>query len=89
MVRDIHTAGKCAVGNDEHQTRVLAERVEIERKVSGRTLCDLLEDNARRYPGAPAVSWRQGEEWATLTWRELRAGGGDGGRAGQPRRGAR
>jgi long-subunit acyl-CoA synthetase (AMP-forming) len=54
-----------------NETRILAERAEVEREIAGRTLCDLLEDNARRYPDAPAASWRQGEEWATLTWREL------------------
>jgi long-chain acyl-CoA synthetase len=51
---------------------VLAQRAQIEREIAGRTLCDLLDDNADRYGEAPAASWRDGATWHTLSWREYR-----------------
>jgi long-chain acyl-CoA synthetase len=51
---------------------VLAQRAQIEQEITGRTLCDVLEDNAERYAEAPAVSWRDGATWRTLSWREYR-----------------
>jgi long-chain acyl-CoA synthetase len=51
---------------------ILAERAEIERRITGRTLCDLLDEWAERYPQAPAASRRDGAGWATLTWRDAR-----------------
>jgi long-chain acyl-CoA synthetase len=51
---------------------VLAARQEIERQVDGRTLCDLLADNAARHGEMPALSWKQDGDWKTATWREYR-----------------
>jgi long-chain acyl-CoA synthetase len=51
---------------------ILALRDRIERQVAGRTLCDLLQDNADRHGDAPAASWRDGGTWHTIGWREYR-----------------
>src|SRR6266545_4899451 len=51
---------------------ILAQRDQIERQIAGRTLCDLLQDNADRHGDAPAASWRDGATWHTLSWREYR-----------------
>jgi long-chain acyl-CoA synthetase len=52
--------------------RVLAARQEIEREIQGRTLCDLLHDNAERHGDMPAVSWKQDGAWQTASWRDYR-----------------
>src|SRR6266542_2436345 len=51
---------------------ILAQRAQIERQIAGRTVCDLLQDNADRHGDAPAASWRDGGTWHTLGWREYR-----------------
>ena len=52
---------------------VARARQEIEREVEGRTLCDLLADNAAGDGGdAPAMSWKQDGQWRTRSWREHR-----------------
>jgi long-chain acyl-CoA synthetase len=56
---------------DEH--KIAKDRAEIEAQVTGRTWCDVLDRNADDYPDAPAASWRDGENWRTLSWQELRA----------------
>jgi long-chain acyl-CoA synthetase len=54
-------------------TSVLADRAEIEAKVGGRTLCDLLTSTAAQYGDLPAYSDRDGDEpWQTVTWNEFR-----------------
>ncbi len=54
-------------------TSVLAERAEIEAKVGGRTLCDLLKTTAALYGDLPAYSDRDGDDpWQTVTWNEFR-----------------
>jgi long-chain acyl-CoA synthetase len=54
-------------------TSVLAERAEIEAKVGGRTLCDLLTSTAARYGDLPAYTDRDGDApWQTVTWNEFR-----------------
>jgi long-subunit acyl-CoA synthetase (AMP-forming) len=45
---------------------------DIARTVAGRTLLDAFADNARLYADAPALSWRSGGRWTSLTWREYR-----------------
>ncbi|MDE3722587.1 AMP-dependent synthetase/ligase [Nocardiopsis sp. N85] len=37
------------------------------------TLAHLLEHNATAHPDLPALSWRDGTDWATLTWAEVNA----------------
>jgi long-subunit acyl-CoA synthetase (AMP-forming) len=51
---------------------ILAQRAQIEQEIAGRTLCDLLQDNADRHGDTPAVSWRDGGTWRTLSWSEYR-----------------
>src|SRR6266508_1032636 len=51
---------------------ILAQRAQIEQEIAGRTVCDLLQDNADRHGEAPAASWRDGGTWHTLSWREYR-----------------
>jgi long-chain acyl-CoA synthetase len=53
---------------------ILQRRAEIERKISGLTLCDLLERTAADSAGAPALSDEADGEpdgWRTLTWAEV------------------
>lgn len=52
----------------------LAEREakEIEAAVAGRTIVDVFADNAARYGDRPAVHYREGSTWKTLTWSEYR-----------------
>jgi long-subunit acyl-CoA synthetase (AMP-forming) len=52
--------------------KILAERADIERQVAGRTLCDLIDEHARRHPDAPAASSREAAGWATLSWSQAR-----------------
>jgi long-chain acyl-CoA synthetase len=55
------------------QDAVARARQEIEREIDGRTLCDLLADNAAGDDGeAPAVSWKRDGQWRTRSWREHR-----------------
>ncbi len=52
---------------------VARARQEIEREIDGRTVCDLLADNAAGDGGdTPAVSWKQDGQWRTRSWREHR-----------------
>jgi long-chain acyl-CoA synthetase len=51
---------------------VLAARQEIEREIEGRTLCDLLQENAERHGDLPALSWKRDGDWHTASWREYR-----------------
>ena len=52
---------------------VTRARQEIEREIDGRTLCDLLADNAAGDGGdTPAMSWKQDGQWRTRSWREHR-----------------
>jgi hypothetical protein len=44
---------------------------QIEREIAGRTLCDVLEDNADRHPEAPAVSWLASGTWHALVEPDL------------------
>src|SRR5918992_3838634 len=52
--------------------RILAERAEIDAVVAGKTICDTFARNAERYGDRPALSWKEGETWRTMTWREYR-----------------
>jgi long-subunit acyl-CoA synthetase (AMP-forming) len=51
---------------------VEAVAADITRAVAGKTLLDAFADNARRHGAAPALSWRSGGRWTSLTWREYR-----------------
>jgi long-subunit acyl-CoA synthetase (AMP-forming) len=47
---------------------ISAERAEIDRAVAGKTIPSVLRDTAARYPDLPALRWRDGGSWRTLTW---------------------
>ena len=48
------------------------ERRSIDEAVSGETLCDVLARNARDFGDTPALSWKRGGTWQTLSWSEYR-----------------
>ena len=54
--------------------RVETERRQIGQEIGGRTLCDLLAEHAAGHGDAPALSWRGGGAWQTLSWRQYREG---------------
>jgi len=49
---------------------VTAERAEIDRKVSGKTVCTLFADAVRNWGDKPALHWKRDGQWHQLTWRE-------------------
>ncbi|MDP8955944.1 MAG: long-chain fatty acid--CoA ligase [Actinomycetota bacterium] len=51
---------------------VLTARAAIDAEVDGKTLGDMFARNAETYGERPAISWQEGGEWKTLTWREYR-----------------
>jgi len=51
MADNTSSAGRPAMDGDP----VLVERADIEREIAGRTLCDLLDDNADRHGDAVAL----------------------------------
>jgi long-chain acyl-CoA synthetase len=53
---------------------VLAERAAIDAEVDGKTICHILERNAREHPDRPAISGERGAGWETLTWKAYRQG---------------
>ena len=51
---------------------VLTERAEILREIEGRTLLTAFAETAERLRDQPALKWKEGDTWCTLTWREFR-----------------
>ena len=51
---------------------VTAERAEIDAAVSGKTVCTIFADAARKWPDKPALHWRRNGDWHELTWRGYR-----------------
>ncbi|HEY6876171.1 MAG TPA: AMP-binding protein, partial [Candidatus Dormibacteraeota bacterium] len=49
---------------------VTAERAEIDRKVSGKTVCTLFADAVRNWGDKPALHWKRDGQWHQLNWRE-------------------
>ncbi|HET7465594.1 MAG TPA: long-chain fatty acid--CoA ligase [Candidatus Dormibacteraeota bacterium] len=49
---------------------VTAERADIDKKVSGKTVCTIFADAVRNWPDRVALRWKQDGEWHQLTWRE-------------------
>jgi long-chain acyl-CoA synthetase len=56
----------------EAERATAAQATEIERAVGGRTLLDALAEAASGHGGIPALKWRSGSQWQSLSWRELR-----------------
>lgn len=51
----------------------LRERKEIDAVVEGKTLVDIFNRNADRYPDQPAIHWKEGSVWKHLTWSQYRS----------------
>jgi long-chain acyl-CoA synthetase len=51
---------------------VIAERAEIDAKVSGKTVCTLFADAVAKWGERPALHWKEDGEWRTLTWQGYR-----------------
>lgn len=51
---------------------VLVERAEIDAVVEGKTIVDYFNRNADNYGNQPAMHFKDGDEWAQLTWSEYR-----------------
>ncbi len=49
---------------------VTAERADIDRKVSGKTVCTIFADAVRDWPDRTALRWKRDGEWQQLTWRD-------------------
>ncbi len=45
----------------------------IHAEIAGMTLCDVLARNAERFADRPALSWKEGGAWTTLSWSQYRA----------------
>jgi len=51
---------------------VIAERAEIDRKVSGKTVCTLFAEAVSKWGDRPALHWKEAGEWRSLTWKGYR-----------------
>lgn len=51
---------------------VAAERADLLRAIEGRTLVTALAEMAERLGDQPALKWKAGGEWRSLSWREYR-----------------
>ena len=51
---------------------VLAERADIDATVSGKTICTIFADAARKWGDRPALRWKQNGDWEILTWKGYR-----------------
>jgi long-chain acyl-CoA synthetase len=53
-------------------TTATEERAQIDAAVEGKTLIDIFNRNAERYPDQPAIHWKAGDLWRHLTWSQYR-----------------
>src|SRR5919197_3902066 len=51
-------------------TKVQSERGAIDRVAEGQTLCTVFARIAREHGTEPALSWKEGGTWRSLTWRQ-------------------
>ena len=51
---------------------VIAERNDIDKKVSGKTVCTLFADAVVKGGDQPALHWKESGEWRSLTWNGYR-----------------
>ena len=51
---------------------VIAERSDIDRAVSGQTVCTLFADAVAKWGDRDALHWKDDREWRSLTWRGYR-----------------
>jgi long-chain acyl-CoA synthetase len=51
---------------------VIAERADIDKAVSGKTVCTLFADAVSKWGDRPALHWKEDGEWRSLTWKRYR-----------------
>src|SRR6266576_5833480 len=51
---------------------VIEERADIDKAVSGKTICTIFADAETRWPDRTALRWKQNGDWETLPWRGYR-----------------
>ncbi len=51
---------------------VMTERAEIDAAVSGKTVCTIFAEAAKKWPDRPALHWKRDGEWHTLDWKGYR-----------------
>jgi long-subunit acyl-CoA synthetase (AMP-forming) len=49
-----------------------AEGASIDARVEGKTIGDILARNAEQHGDSPALSWKDGETWSTMSWGDYR-----------------
>src|SRR5258708_12590007 len=47
---------------------VIAERADIDKTVSGKTICTIFADAEKQWGDRPALRWKQNGDWEMLTW---------------------
>ncbi|MEA2655238.1 MAG: long-chain acyl-CoA synthetase, partial [Chloroflexota bacterium] len=52
---------------------VMTQRADIDAAVSGKTVCTIFADAARRWGDMPALQWKRDGEWQSLDWKGYRA----------------
>ncbi|MEA2643143.1 MAG: long-chain acyl-CoA synthetase [Chloroflexota bacterium] len=52
---------------------VMTQRADIDAAVSGKTVCTIFADAARRWGDMPALRWKRDGEWQSLDWKGYRA----------------
>ncbi len=51
---------------------VIAERSDIDRSVSGKTICTIFADAEKKWGDRPALRWKDNGDWKTLSWHGYR-----------------
>ncbi len=51
---------------------VRREATEIDAVIAGQTIVDVFNRNADKHADRPAIHWRAGDDWESLTWSEYR-----------------
>jgi long-chain acyl-CoA synthetase len=52
---------------------VMTQRADIDAAVSGKTVCTIFADAARKWSDRPALRWKRDGEWKSLDWNGYRA----------------
>lgn len=50
----------------------IAERADIDRVVSGKTVCTMFAEAITKWGDRPALHWKDNGDWRIMTWREYR-----------------
>ena len=52
---------------------VMTQRADIDAAVSGKTVCTIFGEAAKKWPDRPALNWKRDGEWHSLDWKGYRA----------------